>query len=110
MSAGPCAFCGSPASEHDHPTGRLGGARSPYLDPDLWTPCCRRCNLLNAQAWRTLRLAHGPATPATRLRRLAFGASRLAVGPCLWTPGAVFWDSLARLVTETADLLEGGRR
>jgi hypothetical protein len=105
-----CAFCHERATEHDHVTGRRDGARSPYLDVGLWAPCCRRCNTLHVQCWRTLGIAHGPATPATRLRRLSFGAARLAVGPCLWAPEGVFWDSLARLATEAADLLEGTRR
>jgi len=107
---GTCAFCGSPAYEVDHLTGRLGGARSPYLDPALRAPCCRRCNTLNSQAWRTLGIAYGTATPITRLRRLSFGVARLSTGPCLWAPDAAFWNALARLATASADLLEGARR
>lgn len=33
-------YCGRPAAELHHPTARVAGERSPYLDPDLGVPAC----------------------------------------------------------------------
>src|SRR5262249_51488751 len=38
-----CAYCGEPATEPDHLTGR--GPDGQYFDPSLVVPCCRACNL-----------------------------------------------------------------
>jgi hypothetical protein len=101
-----CAYCGAPATEMDHLTGCPEGARV-YLDPDLKVPCDRACNLANEQAWKaTDLLVYEAPLVVVRLRRLAFGAARLA--DCAWA-GPVpseFWTGLSLLASEVADELE----
>jgi hypothetical protein len=33
-------YCGQPAAERHHPTARVAGEGSPYLDPGFWVPAC----------------------------------------------------------------------
>jgi hypothetical protein len=44
-----CAYCGGPATEVDHLTGRDPDGR--YFDPSFVVPCCRACNLGGWRLW-----------------------------------------------------------
>jgi hypothetical protein len=90
---GPVCWCGKPAAERHHLTGRLGSEDSPYLDPDLWAWACWDDHALASDD--QLRMAHQEAdltrAAATRLdkvtarlRRVAAFFGRLA--ECLGSP------------------------
>ena len=102
--SGSCAYCGRPATERDHLTGRAGPGDAPYFDAELWVPSCRACNCLNAKCWRTLGIDKEFSTTG-RMLRLAFGSARLKDGPG-WQPAPSFWDGHRRLVVAVADELE----
>ena len=72
-----CAYCGRPATERDHPSGK--GTDGRYLDPSLWLPCCRRCNMLGVDLWRAVGLVEidGRSPHAVRMGRLGLALARL---------------------------------
>lgn len=98
MTGGRCAYCGAPAEQPDHLTGRpRGGAE--YLDAELWVPSCRACNLVNEHVWSAsgLLVVRRPLVEVRRERFLV-GVSRL--GDVRW-PGPLhsgFWPALHRFV------------
>ena len=106
MNAERCAYCRTPAKEHDHLTGRPAGTEA-YFDPELWVPSCRSCNLVNEHAWGAsgLLVATQPLT-VVRRERLVLGLARLL--DVHW-PGPVppqFWGGLRRFVIDVASTTE----
>lgn len=100
-----CAYCGRPATERDHLTGRSGPHDAPYFDAGLWVPSCHHCNCLSVKCWRVFRIDR-EFSLVGRLHRLAFGCARLQGGPG-WQPPAPFWEALRSLVVDVAKELEG---
>ena len=99
-----CAYCGQPASEMDHLTGRAGPGGAPYFDPGLWVPSCHACNCLSAKCWRVLRIDR-EFSLVGRVHRLVFGCARLQDGPG-WQPPAQFWGALRCLGVDVVNELE----
>jgi len=67
---------GARATERDHLTGCPAGTRT-YLDPDVWVPCDRTCNLVNEHAWSAAGLLVAPAPLlVVRMKRFAYGTAR----------------------------------
>jgi len=100
-----CAYCGAPATDRDHLSGRRASDNAQY-DPDLWVPSCHRCNVLGYQAWEAngLTIVEDPAE--TRVRRVALSSLRVADSG-LWIPMPPrFCVGLARLLVETGDELK----
>jgi hypothetical protein len=103
---GSCVYCGEPATEQDHITGRPAGHR-PYFDADLWVLTCVACNKLAFQTWRALGIDRVGDTALARLRRLAVFAARMSDREPPDPLRPTFWDALARCFTEIADDIEG---
>ncbi len=101
-----CVYCGQPATEQDHLTGRPAGNR-PYFDVDLWVLACGACNKVAFQSWRALGFDRVGDTAVARLRRLGVFAARMSDRelPDALQPSC--WAALARCFTEIADDIEG---
>jgi hypothetical protein len=99
-----CAYCGAPATDRDHLSGRQA-SDSAQSDPDLWLASCHRCNVLGYQVWEANGLTVVEDPPETRVRRVALSSLRVADnGLWILTPPR-FWVALARLLVETGDEL-----
>jgi hypothetical protein len=102
-----CVYCGGPAGEFDHLTGRDGAGR--YIHPTLVWPSCPSCNKC---AWRVWRAAGfdviGDRHPVVvALRRLALSFARL--GDCdraMIELPASFCGVLAAVLQSIADWIE----
>lgn len=84
-----CVYCGAPASEWDHLTGRDDAGV--LFDPELVVPACRRCNLAGLEMWRTFAVDRvGDADPeCVRLIRLAVAFARVgSTGEMVELPAA----------------------
>jgi len=100
-----CTFCGGQAEEPHHITGRLTGD-GPYLDPQLTTDACGKCNKLEDHAWRVAGIARIGDPTVARLRRIAFFSAHLGGQdrPVVLPPR--FWLNLALCLTLIADDVE----
>ena len=89
-----CLFCGQPADEWHHPTGRCW-PDGPYLDKDFTIPLCQSCHDSEHAAWRDSGIADIRDPLAARLLRLAWLMDRL--------------DDLGKSTAELADVRPGIR-
>ncbi|HLN06461.1 MAG TPA: hypothetical protein VK217_09295 [Acidimicrobiales bacterium] len=100
-----CVYCGAPATDRDHLSGRQASDNA-QSDPDLWLPSCHRCNVLGYQAWEANGLTIVEDLAEARVRRVALSSLRVAdSGLWILTPSR-FWAALARLLVETGDELK----
>jgi len=76
-----CAYCGGPATEPDHLTGR--GPDGRYFDPSLVVPSCRACNLRGWALWCAtgvgLNAFEHRSPHEVRMERLGLSLTRLGV-------------------------------
>jgi hypothetical protein len=104
----PCIFCGEPATEGHHCTGRLWG-NGPYLDPELKAPSCGPCNKTDFAAWKARGLHRISWPSVARLRRLAFFFNRLLDSEGPITLPRAFVAALVACLILIADDLEADK-
>ena len=99
-----CAYCGAPATDAAHLSGRPAG-KEPYFDPDLWVPSCHACNVLGYQAWEANGLTVVTDPLITRAQRVALSSLRIADSGAVVPVPPLFWVGNARLLSDLVDAI-----
>ena len=107
-----CLICGNLAEDRHHPTGRISGEGSRYLDPDFGGPLCHDDHeLVSDDEKRLIALEADLTIRSTNLDHLEVRLRRLAAFGARWAEGLTagvlqtFVASVARHLEDWANQL-----